>query len=86
MNGVERLVGIILDEWDIPPEQVSTDEDRRALISVAADLDALFHSKDATRRWIEEPAALLGGISPKAAIMVGRVGQVQQFVEMISGR
>lgn len=86
MNGVEKLVGIITEDWGMPPEQIATDDDRRALIGVATDLHELFRSRDVTRRFIGEPAAMLGGVSPKDAIASGRIAEVRQFIETISGR
>ncbi len=86
MNGVEKLIDIICSEWDIHPDRIASQEDKRALIQIASDLDALYQNKDVVRVWLDEKVGDLAGMSPRAAIACGNVQCVAQYVVHISGR
>jgi hypothetical protein len=86
MNGVDKLIGIITEAWGIPSEQVATDDDRRSLIRIAADLDALYRDDDVVRSFIDKSIEQLGGASPKAAIAAGKIANVESYVAFLSGR
>jgi hypothetical protein len=86
MNGVDKLVGIICSEWDIHPERIASLDDKKSLIRIATDLDALYRDKTVIREWIDEKAGDLAGISPRAAIASGDIKRVESYVVGISGR
>ena len=61
----------------------------RAVLRIAADLDALYQGKDAIRDWLNEPQRDLGGKTPRALLNEGSMEnllQVKYYVAHLSGR
>ena len=61
----------------------------RAVLRIAADIDALFDDKDAIRDWLNEPQKDLGGNTPRALLTEGSLEsllQVKYYAAHLSGR
>jgi len=61
----------------------------RAVLRIAADIDALFDDRDAIRDWLNEPQRDLGGKTPRALLNEGSMEnllQVKYYVSHLSGR
>lgn len=61
----------------------------RAILRIAADLDALYEEPGAIRDWLNEPQMDLGGKTPRALLNEGSVEnllQVKYYVSYLSGR
>lgn len=61
----------------------------RAVLRIAADIDALFKDADAIRDWLNEPQKDLGGKAPRALLNEGSMEnllQVKYYVAHLSGR
>jgi len=61
----------------------------RAVLRIAADIDALYDDKDAIRGWLNEPQRDLGGKTPRALLTEGSMEnllQVKYYVAHLSGR
>ena len=61
----------------------------RAVLRIAADIDALFNDRDAVRDWLNEPQKDLGGKRPRALLNEGSMEnllQVKYYVSYLSGR
>jgi hypothetical protein len=61
----------------------------RAVLRIAADLDALFHEVVAIRDWLSEPQRDLGGATPRSLLIEGSMEnllRVKHYVAHLSGR
>lgn len=71
------------------PEHRDTNDRVRAVLRIAADLDALYDDEAAIRDWLNEPQSDLGGSSPHALLTEGSMEnllQVKYYVAHLSGR
>jgi hypothetical protein len=61
----------------------------RAVLRIAADLDALFRETSAIRDWLSEPQRDLGGATPRTLLTEGSMEnllRVKYYVACLSGR
>lgn len=61
----------------------------KAIISIAADLDALYRDSQTVRRWLREPQKKLGGETPLSLLGEGSMAnllRLHQYAEYLSGR
>ena len=61
----------------------------RAVLRIAADLDALFQEVPAVRDWLSEPQRDLGGATPRSLLTEGSMEnllRVKYYIAYLSGR
>lgn len=72
-----------------PIEHRDANDRLRAVLRIAADLDALFQDVDPIKNWLNEPQNDLGGKTPRALLNEGSMEmllQVKYYVSYLSGR
>ena len=61
----------------------------RAVLSIAADLDALYRDENVIRSWLRERQEMLDGNSPLSFLLEGSMEKllwVRQYVDYLAGR